>query len=64
MNYHIKITGSGTAEELLKALRDVVANIEEAKRGEHETAMLDGATWEDATLCTEILVEGTLTIPE
>lgn len=57
MNYKIKISGSGTAEELAKALRDIADGIEEAKRGEHETAALDGATWEDKTLCTEINAE-------
>lgn len=57
MNYKIKISGSGTAEELAKALRDIADGIEEAKIGEHETAALDGATWEDKTLCTEINAE-------
>ncbi len=54
MNYEIKITGSGTAKEIAEALKAVVKNLESATNGKHETALLDGAEWEDATLVTTI----------
>jgi len=52
--YNITITGEGTAEEIAQALRDVADGIMEAKRGEHEVAVLDGAEWEDSVLMTRI----------
>lgn len=57
MNYKIKITGSGTAKELIESLQGIIDGISEASRGEHETASLDGAEWEDKTLMTEISAE-------
>lgn len=54
MNFEIKITGSGTAQEIIDALRGVADSIMEQTRSEHETAVLDGARWEDPTLMTEI----------
>lgn len=55
MNYKIKITGSGTADEIINALKGVIESIEEAKT--EGDAILDGAEWEDATLMTEISAE-------
>lgn len=46
--YNIKITGSGTKEEITKALQDVITSLIDLE---------DKATWEDATLCTEISKE-------
>lgn len=55
MNYNIKITGSGTADEIINALKGVIESIEEAKP--EGDAILDGAEWKDATLMTEISAE-------
>ena len=49
----IKITGSGTAEEVVDALRRIATNIA-INAVEHGVHMLDGSVWEDATLLTEI----------
>ena len=54
MNYKIKITGSGTSKDIVKALKEIIEGIEEAQNSDHETAILDGAEWEDTTLMTEI----------
>lgn len=54
--FEIKITGSGTAEQLVNALRDVARSIASVNT-EHGTAMLDGSKWEDAILVTEINAE-------
>ena len=53
--YSIKITGEGTAEEIKEALQSIIGGIEEAQEGEHpESAILDGAEWENETTITEI----------
>ena len=53
--YSIKITGEGTAEEIKEALQSIIGGIEEAQEGEHpESAILDGAEWENETTMTEI----------
>jgi len=57
MKYTIKITGSGTPDEIINALKGVIESIEEAKGGIGEISALDGAEWEDKTLMTEISVE-------
>jgi hypothetical protein len=49
MEFNIKITGSGTKEEILKSLLDLVKGIQES-----DTPILDGAEWEDKILITEI----------
>jgi len=55
LTYNIKITGNGTAQEIIKALHDVIGGIEEAIESEHpESAILDGAEWESETLITKI----------
>jgi exonuclease VII small subunit len=50
MNYTIKITGSGTSEEITHALKQIVSNIE---AGSHVSEMAT-VNWEDATLMTTI----------
>jgi hypothetical protein len=50
-NYSVIITGSGTYEEILKSLKDVIKSIE-ATKGDVEK--LDDAEWEDSTLMTSI----------
>lgn len=57
MNYQIKITGSGTADEIISALKGLIKTIERAKKSGHENDMLDGAEWEGSTLMTEISAE-------
>lgn len=57
-NYQIKITGEGTANEIVNALR-LVANAIESNGirktlDSPEIEDLDGAQWEDCTLLTEI----------
>jgi hypothetical protein len=49
MEFNIKITGSGTKEEILKSLSDLFEGINQS-----DIATLDGAEWEDKTLITEI----------
>jgi hypothetical protein len=51
----IKITGSGTADEIVEALRRVAKNIA-LNAAEHGVNMLDGSVWEDSTLLTEIKI--------
>ena len=68
-NYEIKITGSGTQEEIVKALRDVANNIMMAGSGNPKglTDELDDQEWEDATLVTSIEEEplrGIMSSPE
>ena len=54
-NYKIEIKGEGTSKEIIESLKDIIGGIEEAQEGEHpESAILDGAEWEDETLETEI----------
>ena len=63
-NLEIKVTGSGTPEEIIAALKELAESIEETLNSEHGIAYLDGATWggedgeawEGATLYTEISV--------
>ena len=45
----IKITGSGSPKELVKALQSIIKNIQSTP----EVDLLEGQTWEDATLITE-----------
>lgn len=56
--YKIKITGEGTPQEIVKALRLIANAIEDrATRTDldaPEIEHLDGAEWEDSTLMTEI----------
>jgi hypothetical protein len=54
MNYEIKITGSGTQEEIAEALRGVANNILGAGAGNPEGVKdeLNDVEWEDATLMT------------
>lgn len=52
--FEIKISGSGTPDEIIKALQDIVDGIVEAKHSDNVDAALDGATWEDEILITEI----------
>ena len=48
MRYKIKINGEGTADEIIKALQNVIGGIEEAQESEHpESAILDGVDSED-----------------
>lgn len=54
MKYSIKITGSGTTDEIINALKNVIENIEEVSKSASEIIALDGAEWEDGTLMTEI----------
>jgi hypothetical protein len=49
----IKITGEGTADEIVGALRRVAKNIA-LNAAEHGVNMMDGSVWEDSTLLTEI----------
>lgn len=49
-NFKIKITGSGTQDEILRALTDVVNDI----RAMGEEYLAEGHSWEDATIFTEI----------
>lgn len=49
--YNIKITGSGTRDEIVEALKNVLTSIDESN-----VAVLDGAEWEDSILITEINV--------
>lgn len=51
--FTIKITGSGTAEQLEIALRQVARNIQDLAQNGKESE-LDGASWEDPTIMTEI----------
>ncbi len=43
--FTLKITGSGTKDEITKALQDLIVSLIDLE---------DSATFEDATLCTEI----------
>lgn len=52
--FNIKISGSGTPNEIIKSLQDIIDGIVEAKHSDNVDAALDGAEWEDATLVTEI----------
>ena len=48
--FEIKITGSGTRDEIIKSLKLIIEGLE----AETSDGVLDGAEWEDSTLCTEI----------
>jgi hypothetical protein len=56
MNYKIKITGSGTPDEIVKALKEVLSEMEmSGYNNAFEVAKEKGEfTAEDATLFTEI----------
>ena len=56
MNYEIKITGGGTAKEIADALKQIAENIQVAIDNNQEE-IIDGASWEDPTLMTEINAE-------
>jgi hypothetical protein len=47
-NYEIKVSGSGNRNQLIKALKAVIKNIQEGATD------LESATWEDSNLLTEI----------
>jgi hypothetical protein len=55
--YNIKITGIGTAEQLLNALRKIAKNIKDFEGTDDELTVLDGAKWEDEILMTELNAE-------
>ena len=57
MDFEIKITGNGTPAEIIKSLLGIIGGIQEAIDSNQETAILDGAEWEDETLMTEINAE-------
>jgi hypothetical protein len=48
--FEIKISGSGTPEEIVNALKQIIEGIEENPTPE----ILDGAEWENSILCTTI----------
>lgn len=52
--FQIKISGSGTPNEIIKSLQDIIDGIVEAKHSDNVDAALDGAVWEDGILITEI----------
>lgn len=58
MEYSIKITGSGTASEIVRALELIATAISDkavrTRLDSPEVEDLDGAEWEDSTLMTEI----------
>ena len=54
MEYNIKITGSGTTDELITGLKNLINSIEDSVKSEHVEAILDGAEWKDKILMTEI----------
>lgn len=55
MNYQIKITGTGTPEEIATALRTIADAIHHPTSMGHGMNMsIDNVTWEDSVLCTEI----------
>lgn len=53
MNYEIEIKGSGSRREIIKALEGLISSLNSCE-GNEETAIMDGAEWEDATLMTTI----------
>lgn len=57
--FEIKITGSGTQEEIVEALRNVANNILSAGAGNPEglNDELDDTEWEDSTLVTKVDIE-------
>jgi hypothetical protein len=59
MNYKIKISGSGTKEEILKALKNLQETLEDSSyNGGLVIAKEKGKfTAEDETLCTEVSVD-------
>jgi hypothetical protein len=48
-NYAIKITGSGSKDEIVEALEKLIISIKSSSEQE-----LESAEWEDQTLITEI----------
>ena len=50
--YDIKITGDGTAQEIVEGLKKVIATIEETTRTYRDD--IGTVEWEDETLITEI----------
>ncbi len=53
--FEIKISGSGTAEEIATALRNVAdAVFHPTSVGEGKNLYIDDVEWEDKTLMTEI----------
>jgi len=47
--YYIKVTGSGSKEDILNALKALCKTIKSSSEAEMESAK-----WEDETLCTEL----------
>jgi len=66
MEYTIKITGSGTKEEIAKELRHIAdAIFHPTSMGHGLNLCIDDVEWESATLMTEIqVIEGSDDIPE
>jgi hypothetical protein len=65
MTYSIKITGSGTREEIAKALLLITNAVNPATCNPDFSGTLtdiDGAEWEDCTLMTEINMDKSLSI--
>jgi hypothetical protein len=52
MNLQIRITGSGTREQIVKALNDLITCMREAD--EEDFSNPDAATWEDPILFSEV----------
>ncbi len=57
MEFKVNITGSGTPQQIVDALNEIVKSIQEAQKSKHQNAVLDGAVWEGPTLITEIEAE-------
>lgn len=53
--FEIKITGSGTIQQLKKALKEVIRSLEDAE--DQNYWQLDKAEWEDETLLTKVTRE-------
>jgi len=54
LTINIKISGSGTPNEVIKSLEGLIESIKETNKGKDKIAIFDGAEWEDETLITEI----------
>lgn len=54
MNYKIKMTGSGTKDEIVKSLKKLIASINGSTEMEKYAKMGVNCTFEDATLITII----------
>ena len=52
--FNIKITGSGTPEEIIASLKLVIDSVDAARHKKNPAKFLDGAKWENKTLMTEV----------